>query len=219
MRSSRIEIMITGIRAVSGADLSWPRTLQPSTRGIMTSSVITSGAARTGELNRLLAVIGMQQAIAFPLQRILEQVDRTDSSSSTTRTVSSSPCGRPGAGTSFGCGGRLLPPASGSASGSGMVKVGALARFALDGDLPAHHLAELLADGQAEAGAAVLAGGRASAWVKAWNSRPSCSGVMPMPVSRHAKTIAVAAVVRGSRRSLQRDRSVLRELARRCSAG
>ena len=32
------------------------------------------GRGRASKLNRLLTIIGMQQAIAFPLQRILEQV-------------------------------------------------------------------------------------------------------------------------------------------------
>ena len=56
-------------------------------------------------------------------------------------------------------------------------------------DLAAHHLAEAPADGEAEAGAAVLAGGGGVGLREAWNSRATCSGVMPMPVSLTRKRI------------------------------
>ena len=64
----------------------------------------------------------------------------------------------------------------------------ALTGDALDGQVAAHQATEVAADREAEAGPAVLApGGLASAWENASNRRPSCSSVMPMPVSETAK--------------------------------
>ena len=65
--------------------------------------------------------------------------------------------------------------------GNGKVKGGAFAGFALDPDAPIHHLAEPLADSQAQPGAAVVARGRGidlaerlEQPLKSW----SCAGLM-----------------------------------------
>src|SRR5262249_58127189 len=58
--------------------------------------------------------------------------------------------------------------------------------LALDGDVAAHHLAELAADREPQPRAPYFSSAEASAWLTASNSRPICSGVMPMPVSETA---------------------------------
>ena len=60
---------------------------------------------------------------------------------------------------------------------------GALAGLALDRHVAAQDAAEVPGDGEAQAGAAEALVVAASAWLKAWNSRATCSAVMPMPVS------------------------------------
>ena len=64
------------------------------------------------------------------------------------------------------------------------MKSAAYAVVAFDPDVAVHHLDQSFGNREPETGAAVLSVVELSAWLKAWNRRAVCSGVMPMPLSR-----------------------------------
>ena len=192
-------------------------TSQPSGFGIITSSVIASGRIGAGQRKRLVAARGMHETIAGAFQagaqelarrRIVVDDEDRGADCSHLAAMRGASAGLTGAGAS-------LCVRQGDGEGR------TFAGLAGDRDVAAEQLAEPPGNRQAEAGAAVFLGRGRIGLVNAWNSRPSCSSVMPMPVSETAKrTIGRSASKRSATR-VSRPFSVnllplLRMLSRLC---
>ena len=148
--------------AVAGSLLRVVRTDQPSTPGHQDVQGDQGGVVLARQAQALLAAGGHQHAEPLGPQEPREQVaDRRV-------VVHDERDGRGGEGR-VGVAGRRMrqqapqatPATRSTSAGRVTVKVEPTPARALDGDVAAHHLAEVAADHQAEAGPAVLPAGRA----------------------------------------------------------
>ena len=133
-----------------------PSTDQPSTLGIITSSVTTSGGVSAPDLERLRAVVGVQQPVAFlgdgQAQHVVDGgivVDHQHASLPAASPLSEIAASRRGTSDAD------LAPVR-----QVMVKVEPLPGVLATVMSPPSMVAEMLGDGEAEAGAAVIARGR-----------------------------------------------------------